>query len=80
MNTQTPFTTYDIYLAAVLVAFDFPLERIEKTLSGKSLFYFNSSPVLDSTIQKYWKQELRVSPQVLFNSLKFIKNRLYSSY
>ena len=81
MNNKIPlFRTLDLNLSAVLVSLDAKIEKIEKNQKGKSLFYFKQSKELNSIIEKYWKQELKVNPQTLFNSLKFIKNRIYSSY
>jgi len=74
------FTTYDLNLSAVLVSQNFILEEIEKPESGKSLFYFKKSDALLATIDSYWKNQLQISPQTLFTSLKSIKNRLYSGW
>lgn len=74
------FTTYNISLSAVLVAFDFKLEKIEKGMGSKSLFYFLNSTNLQDCNQEYWRKELTIEPQLLFDSLKFLKNRLYNSF
>ena len=74
------FTTYNISLSAVLVAFGFKLEKIEKGMGSKSLFYFLNTSELQDHNQKYWRKELTLEPQLLFDSLKFLKNRLYSSF
>lgn len=74
------FTTYDLNLSAVLVSQGFTLDEIEKSGSGKSLFYFKKSTKLLNTIDRYWKNQLQISPQILFSSLKSIKNRLYSDW
>ena len=80
MNDQkTYFTTYDLNLSAVLVSKGFSLEKTEKKISGKALFSFAESKKLFIVIDQYWKDRLKISPQKLFNSLKAIKNRLYSS-
>jgi hypothetical protein len=74
------FTTYDLNLSAVLVASGFPLDSLEKPNSGKALFYFARSAELDEVVQLYWAQQIRLNPHALFNALKFLKNRIYSSY
>ena len=74
------FTTYDLNLSAVLVSKGFTLVKTEKQPSGKALFSFTESQKLHSVIDQYWSDELKISPQKLFNSLKAIKNRLYSSW
>lgn len=80
MNQETTFTTYDLNLSAVLLAKGEALEKVEKSQRGKSLFCFRKTKNLDSIISKYWKNELKIEPQALFNSLKAIKNRIYSNY
>lgn len=72
------FTTSDLNLSAVLVANGFLLESIEKDDFGKSTFYFSKSKQLDQLIEKYWRLELSIEPHELFNSLKALKNRMYS--
>lgn len=80
MNDQkTYFTTYDLNLSAVLVSKGFSLEKTERKMGGKALFSFTESKKLFAVIDQYWKNQLKISPQKLFNSLKAIKNRLYSS-
>ena len=74
------FTTYDLNISAVLVALGHPLDHIERKKNGKALFFFKSSPDIKKIIQNYWKQEITINPQKLFDSLKFLKNRLYSNF
>jgi hypothetical protein len=79
MTDQTNFfTTYDLNLSAVLVAKGCRLEKTERQSNGKALFYFTEGKKLSSVVDLYWKDEIKISPQKLFNSLKAIKNRLYS--
>lgn len=80
MNEEIYFTTYDLNLAAVLVAHGFVLEEVKKQEKGKALFCFSDTQQLKKLIDKYWKQKVRMNPQDLFTSLKVIKNRIYSSY
>lgn len=77
-NKTKTYTTYNLNLASVFVALGLTLQDIEKNVSGKSLFIFNQSKQLNETIEKYWRKELLIEPQQLFDSAKFIKNRLYS--
>ena len=74
------FTTYDLNISAVLVAFGHPLDHIERQPNGKALFFFKPSAAIKKIAQNYWKQEITINPQKLFDSLKFLKNRLYSSF
>lgn len=74
------FTTYDLNISAVLVALGHSLDRIERQKSGKVLFFFKSCPAIKKIVQNYWKQEIALNPQKLFDGLKFLKNRIYSNY
>jgi hypothetical protein len=79
-DLKTYFTTYDLNLSAVLLSKGFSLEKIDKQQSGKALFSFVESKKLYIVIDQYWKDQLKISPQKIFNSLKAIKNRLYSNW
>lgn len=72
------FTTYNLNFSAVLVASGFKLERVDKGLGSKALFCFENTIKLQAINDKYWRKELIIEPQLLFDSSKFLKNRLYS--
>ena len=74
------FKTYDLNISAVLVASDFPPDRIERQKNGKVLFFFKSCPAVKKIVENYWKQEIKLNPQKIFDGLKFIKTRIYSNY
>ncbi|MGE4169852.1 MAG: DUF5659 domain-containing protein [Candidatus Margulisiibacteriota bacterium] len=79
MNTQTDcFSTFDLNLTACIVALGHPLEKIQKTEGNRSQFLFQRSQKLESDVTAYWKQDLLLNPHTIFDSLKFIKSRLYS--
>lgn len=80
MSETELFTTYDLNLSAVLVSKGESLEEVRKTQNSKSLFCFKKTRSLESLIERYWRGQLRVEPQELFNSIKNIKNRIYSNY
>lgn len=78
MNPQKNyFSTFDLNLAACMVALGHSIENIEKTEGNRSQFIFKKSPDLETKVTAYWKQQLLVNPHDLFDSLKFIKSRLY---
>jgi len=72
------FTTYNLNFSAVLVASGFKLKHVAKKFGSKALFYFENKTKLQTINDKYWRKELRIEPQLLFDSLKFLKNRLYN--
>ncbi len=80
MNNDDFLKTHDLNISAVLVAFGHPLDHIERQDNGRVLFCFKASPAAKKTAQSYWKQEIKINPQKLFDSLKFLKNRLYSDF
>ena len=73
------FTTYDLNLSSTLLSLGFQIEKIERKCN-RGLFFFQESPELNQKIDEYFKDQILVSPQSLFNSLKAIKNRLYSNW
>lgn len=79
-NNKELFTTYNLNLSSVFVAMGLTLEKVEKTPNGKSLFYFQRTQKLDKTNKEYWRKELLCEPQLLFDSAKFLKNRIYSNF
>lgn len=74
------FTTQDLNLSATLLIKGFVLKQINKTSEGKSTFVFTNDDELNKVIQDFWNNTLLVNPQELFQVLKVLKNRIYSSY
>jgi len=72
------FTTYNLNFSAVLVASGIVLHKVDRGIGSKALFCFENSQILQSLNDKYWQKELKVEPQLLFDSLKYLKNRLYN--
>jgi len=72
------FTTYNLNFSAVLVASGIKLAKVDSGLGSKSLFCFESSKKIQEINDRYWRKELLIEPQLLFDSLKFLKNRLYN--
>jgi hypothetical protein len=73
------FTTYDLNLSCALHALGFPIEKIERK-SNRGLFFFEQSAQLTDQVENYFKEQITLTPQAFSNSLKAIKNRLYSSW
>lgn len=76
--TILQYETSDLALAS-FISLHFPLDSVDKTIPTKAQFIFKRSEELDKLIESYWKRELRVEPQMYFQSLKVLKNRLYAS-
>jgi len=78
LNEKDYFKSSDLALVATLSLF-FPIEAIEKDMSGKAYFLFRKDKgSFDATLQKYWSRQLKVEPQTFFNQLKVVKARIFS--
>lgn len=75
-NLNDFFETADISLATAISLW-YPLDLIDRTNPSKALFVFKRDSELNKLIESYWKQELRIEPQIYFQALKTIKSRLY---
>lgn len=80
MSQSKEFQTQDLNLSAVLIAQGFNLQKVVKNPDGKSTFCFANRKDIASFIDAYWRNELLINPQELFNALKLLKNRIYSNY
>jgi len=76
--SENYYQTSDLSLSATIALY-LPLDSVDKTNPTKAQFIFKRSKELDKLIESYWKRELRVDPQIYYQSLKILKNRLYSS-
>ena len=73
------FSSFDLALAAV-VSMYYPLEAIEWTENPhRAKFLFKRDNQLDQLISSYYRGELKINPQVYFNSLKSLKGRLFEN-
>lgn len=74
-----PFSSYDLGCICGLVTVGYKLLQIDRTHGVKALFLFENSDEIIESAQMYWRGELRVDALTYFNTLKNIKNQLYSS-
>jgi hypothetical protein len=73
------FTTYDLGCSAALVCAGFELVKLDKENPRKSLFVFRRTDSIDDAANCYWSGALSVSARAYNDTLKMLKNRLYSS-
>jgi hypothetical protein len=71
------FPTSDFYLSSVLVCLGFILEDLDKTNRHRVNFMFKNTPELEKSVQSYWNTQLRIEPLELFESQRYLKNRIY---
>lgn len=73
------YQTSDLSLATTLSLFA-PIEEIDRSSNPrKAVFIFRKTPELEKLIDQYFRNEIKISPQVYFNQLRVIKARLYAN-
>lgn len=79
MSQPKPATylTSDLALATT-ISLTFPIEDIDRSNPRKAVFVFRRSPELEALVDSYFTNQLKVSPQIFFNQLRDVKNRLYA--
>lgn len=78
MNQKSHFETYDLNLTATMIALGHSLDSLKKEPNGRSKFYFQHTEELKADVLAFWQQSLRINPHTIFDSLKFLKSRIYS--
>lgn len=72
------YSTSDLSLATTLSLWC-PIEEIEHANPRKAFFVFRRTPELEKLIDQYFRNEIKVSPQIYFNQLRVVKARLYAN-
>lgn len=73
------FTTYDLGLAAALIATAYRLDHVDKTKPHKVLFVFRRENDIEQVVERFWGCQWTVDAQTYFNAIKLLKNRIYSN-
>ena len=73
------FTTFDLGGCAALICSGYELMAVDKTNPNKALFVFQREDGIEETVDDYWADRLEVKARRYFDSLKAVKNKLYSS-
>ncbi len=80
LNDQTKyFSTFDLGCSAALVSVGFDLISLDKQNPRKVLFIFRKTVDIEKTTNDYFSGRLEVSARILFDNIKMLKNRIYSS-
>lgn len=75
---QNKYTTTSLALAAAIqLAAQSKLLLVEKISSKQSSFVFNKTPDLPEVVEKFFKKELLLDAFSYFETLRYIKARLY---
>lgn len=79
MDNNKCFETTTLALAASIICAGIPLDSVSKDSDGRTVFIFNRSnaPDLDQVIQAFWQRSLKVEPNAFWESVRFLKGRIY---
>ena len=72
------WTTYDLGCSAALVCAGFELLNLDKVNPRKALFVFRKQDGIEDVVDAYWSDRLEVKARAYFDTVKMLKNRLYS--
>ncbi|MCC7160482.1 hypothetical protein IT399_02050 [Candidatus Nomurabacteria bacterium] len=72
------FTTYDLGVSAALLCLGYKLIRLDRNDPRKALFVFKKDAEIDSHANQYFSDQLKVKARSFFDSIKALKNKLYS--
>jgi len=78
-NQLNNFSTYDLGCSAALISVGFDLISLDKQNPRKVLFIFERKVGIDERVNDYFSDRLKVSARTLFDNIKMLKNRIYSS-
>ena len=76
LNQNDTYRSHDLALVAT-ISLTYQIQAIDRQNPRKAEFLFVREEGLDQLIEKYWRGEIRVEPQIYFNQLRIIKARLY---
>lgn len=72
------FTTYDLGVSAALLCLGYKLIRLDRDDPRKALFVFRKEADIDTYANQYFSDQLKVKARSFFDSIKALKNKLYS--
>ncbi len=72
------FTTYDLGVSAALLCLGYKLIRLDRDDPRKALFVFRKDADIDAYANQYFSDQLKVKARSFFDSIKALKNKLYS--
>jgi len=72
------FYSFDLGLATALITAGFSLVSLDRQNLRKAQFVFRRGDGMDEVVDAYWADNLEVKARRYFDTLKMLKNRLYS--
>lgn len=70
--------TFDLGLSAALISVGFSLISLDRENLRKVQFVFRKSDGIDNVMEQYWAGQLEGKLRAHFDTLRMLKNRLYS--
>lgn len=78
-SSESYFATYDLGLAAALIASGYILAHLDKSNPKRAQFVFKRTYGVEEVVERFWTMEFQVDALGYFNAIKLLKNRLYSN-
>lgn len=72
------FYTFDLGLSAALISVGYSLISLDRENLRKVQFVFRRGDGMDDVVDAYWADRLEVKARAYFDTIKMLKNRLYS--
>lgn len=76
-QNKSLYETQSLLLAATILCFDIPLDSVDKTEDGKSVFAFPQTDKLRQIIELFWQKSLKIEPNSFWENTRFLKSRIY---
>lgn len=77
-DRESYFYTYDLGASAALIHLGFELVSLNRENPKKIQFIFQRDPLIGDALKEYWSDKLSVGARGFFDTIKMLKNRLYS--
>lgn len=78
-DPEAYWATFDLGCSAALTSVGFEIVFLDRTNPNKIKFIFLKKRGLETAINDYWGNNLSVDAQTYFNSIKRLKNQIYSA-
>ena len=72
------WATFDLGCAAAIIGAGYKLDSLDKENPRKVQFLFEKSDGLLKVVDNYWSDRLIVKARTFFDTIKMLKNRIYS--
>lgn len=76
-NSNQLYRTSDLALCGTLVCLGFAIEKVERVSINRAVFLFQDTEELQETVNKFWRNELRIDPLRYFGEIKLLKARIF---